>query len=78
MDSKMESELPSDPVEPALEELATLLFTAVEAANQLRVSRSTIYGLMNCGKLHSVRIGTARRIRRHDLLEFVNELSVAD
>jgi excisionase family DNA binding protein len=74
----LEFERPNEIVEPESEELAPLLFTAVEAATQLRVSRSTIYGLMNCGKLHSVRIGTSRRIRRHDLLEFVNGLAIAD
>jgi excisionase family DNA binding protein len=54
-----------------------MLFTAVEAAEQLGISRSTIYALMNCGRLRSVRIGAARRIRRQDLVEFVNELETA-
>jgi excisionase family DNA binding protein len=54
-----------------------MLFTAAEAAEQLGISRSTIYTLMNCGRLRSVRIGAARRIRRQDLVEFVNELETA-
>jgi excisionase family DNA binding protein len=54
-----------------------MLFTAVEAAEQLGISRSTIYALMNCGRLRSVRIGAARRIRHHDLVDFVNELETA-
>jgi excisionase family DNA binding protein len=57
--------------------VAPMLFTAMEAAEQLAISRSTIYGLMNCGRLRSVRIGAARRIRRQDLVEFVNELETA-
>jgi excisionase family DNA binding protein len=57
--------------------VAPMLFTALEAAEQLGISRSSIYALMNCGRLRSVRIGAARRIRRQDLVEFVNELETA-
>jgi excisionase family DNA binding protein len=63
--------------EQVLARVTPMLFTAVEAAEQLGISRSTIYALMNCGRLRSVRIGAARRIRRQDLVEFVNELETA-
>jgi excisionase family DNA binding protein len=63
--------------EQGLVVVTPMLFTAMEAAEQLGISRSTIYGLMNCGRLRSVRIGAARRIRRQDLIEFVNELETA-
>jgi excisionase family DNA binding protein len=65
------------PGEQELVGVTPMLFTAVEAAEQLGISRSTIYGLINCGRLRSVRIGAARRIRRQDLVEFVNELETA-
>jgi excisionase family DNA binding protein len=63
--------------EQQLVRVTPMLFTAVEAAEQLGISRSTIYALMNCGRIRSVRIGAARRIRRQDLVEFVNELETA-
>jgi excisionase family DNA binding protein len=63
--------------EQGLVRVTPMLFTAVEAAEQLGISRSTIYGLMNCGRLRSVRIGAARRIRCQDLVAFVNELETA-
>jgi predicted DNA-binding transcriptional regulator AlpA len=34
--------------EQGLVRVTPMLFTAVEAAEQLGISRSTIYGLMNC------------------------------
>jgi excisionase family DNA binding protein len=63
--------------EQKLSSATPMLFTAIEAAEQLGISRSTIYALMNCGRLRSVRIGTARRICRQDLVEFVNQLETA-
>ncbi|MHB8342037.1 MAG: helix-turn-helix domain-containing protein [Mycobacteriales bacterium] len=39
-----------------------LLLTPTEAAAALAVSRSTLYELLASGALHSVHIGTARRI----------------
>lgn len=38
------------------------LFTVLEAANYLSLSRSMIYNLMESGKLRYVKIGSARRI----------------
>jgi len=49
------------------------LFTPKEAAAYLGVSRSTIYELMNCGKLESVRVMRSRKIRRTCLERIVAE-----
>jgi excisionase family DNA binding protein len=51
-----------------------MLFTPEEAAEQLSVGRTTVYGLIGCGRLRSVRIGGSRRIRHQDLVTFVEEL----
>lgn len=45
------------------------LLTVVEAAAFLRVSRSTLYVLMDRGALVYVKIGTARRIPRRALID---------
>ena len=45
----------------------TLLLTTTEAADELRVSRAYIHILMRDGRLPSIKIGAARRIRRSDL-----------
>jgi excisionase family DNA binding protein len=46
---------PTVPIEP-------LLVRVEEAARLLSLSRSTIYELLDCGELPSVRCGAARRI----------------
>jgi excisionase family DNA binding protein len=45
------------------------LLTVVEAAAFLRVSRSTLYALMDKGALVYVKIGTARRIPKRALID---------
>ena len=52
-----------------------LLYTPVEAAHALGVSRSTIYGLMAGGNLPSVRIGASRRIPAEGLRRYIAELA---
>jgi excisionase family DNA binding protein len=52
-----------------------LLLTVKEAAWILQISRSTVYELMYAGVLHSVKIGTCRRIRRSDLENYVQGLA---
>jgi excisionase family DNA binding protein len=49
------------------------LFTPNDAAHYLRVSRSTVYELMNRGDLRFITVGTRRRLVREDLDGFVNE-----
>jgi excisionase family DNA binding protein len=41
-----------------------------EAAGFLKLSRSCVYALMDAGQLPYVRIGRARRIPHHALIEF--------
>lgn len=44
------------------------LMTVAEAATFLRVSRSTIYGLMDRGDLAFVKLGVSRRIPKRALI----------
>ena len=55
----------------------TQLLTVLEAAQELRIARSTVYKLMARGELKSVHVGSRRLIRRSDLAEFVAALEVA-
>lgn len=49
------------------------LMSVEEARRFLGVSRTTLYGLMNAGLVPFVKIGTARRIPRAALVEFVTQ-----
>lgn len=55
--------------------LDKLLYTPVEAAHALAVSRSTIYVLMASGDILSVHIGASRRIPAEALRRYVKRLS---
>ena len=57
---------------PAVEKL---LYTPVEAAHALGVSRSTVYVLISEGSLASLHIGTSRRVPAEALRRYVAELS---
>jgi excisionase family DNA binding protein len=46
------------------------LMTVEEARQFLRISRSTIYEIMDCGQLPYVKFGRNRRIPRRALIEF--------
>ena len=50
-----------------------LLLTAVEAAEQLTVSRTKVYELMAAGSLRSIRIGRLRRVPVDALQEFIDQ-----
>jgi excisionase family DNA binding protein len=54
-----------------------MLFTPVQAAKMMGVSRSHVYVLMNQGRLHSVNIGRCRRITIDQMREFIASLTVA-
>jgi excisionase family DNA binding protein len=54
-----------------------LLYTPEEAAEVLKVSRSTVYDLMRERKIPSVKIGRARRIPVHALRRFVDDFAEA-
>jgi excisionase family DNA binding protein len=49
-----------------------LLLTAVEAAEQLTVSRTKVYELMAAGTLRSIRIGRLRRVPVDALKDFID------
>ena len=51
-----------------------LLLTPTEAAELLGVGRTTVYELLNAGRLESVRIGRSRRIPRAALVGYVARL----
>ena len=51
-----------------------LLLTPEEAAEVLRVGRTTIYALMKAGDLRSVHIGRSCRISRAELERYVRRL----
>jgi excisionase family DNA binding protein len=49
------------------EKLDRLAYSVAEAAQVLGLGKTTLYGLMDSGKLPYCRIGTRRRIRSADL-----------
>ena len=51
-----------------------LLLTPQEAAEVLRVGRTTIYALMKAGELHAVHIGRSCRLSRAELERYVRRL----
>ena len=51
----------------------SLLVTVKEAANYLRLSRATIYNLMESGHMPYVKIGKSRRIPRQNLCDMVTK-----
>ena len=54
-----------------------MLFTPVQAAKIMGVSRSHVYVLMNQGRLGSVSIGRCRRITTQQMNDFISSLTVA-
>ena len=54
--------------------MEAFLYTVQEAAQSLRMSRSKVYGLIKDGEIHSVKIGSSRRLRKQDLERFVEKL----
>ena len=51
-----------------------MLYTPVQAARVLNVSRSQIYVLMKGGQLGSVHIGRSRRIAQSHVVQFIDNL----
>lgn len=45
-----------------------------EAAAELRIGRTRVYGLISTGELGSVKIGRSRRIPRAALAEYIDRL----
>ena len=55
-----------------------ILFTPIEVAKMMGVSRSQVYILMNQGKLASVNIGRSRRVTRNQMQDFIDALPVSN
>ena len=53
------------------------LFTPVQTAKILGISRSKVYDLLSKGSLHSIHIGRSRRITQNHVQEFIDSLEVA-
>jgi excisionase family DNA binding protein len=53
------------------------LFTVMQAAKVLSLGRSTVWQLVRSNRIESVKIGTARRIRREALDAYVASLEGA-
>jgi excisionase family DNA binding protein len=51
-----------------------ILFTPVQTAKIMGISRSQVYVLMNRGELGSVSIGRSRRITRQQMDQFIQNL----
>lgn len=51
-----------------------MLYTPVQAARVLGVSRSQIYVLLKRGQLGSVHIGRSRRIAKQHVTQFIENL----
>ena len=56
---------------PAAGRSGCRLLTVAEAGEHVRLSRTTLYGLMNAGRLPFVKIGKSRRIALAALVEMV-------
>jgi len=52
-----------------------MLFTPVQAAKIMNISRSHVYSMMNKGELGSVNIGRCRRITIGQMNEFIESLT---
>ena len=52
------------------------LATITEVARYLRLSRSKVYGMMDCGQLCHVKIGRSRRVPWNAVMRLVEENTV--
>lgn len=52
-----------------------LLLRVEEVAELLDVGRTTVYALIKCGDLHSVKIGGSRRVPSTALQNYLDRLS---
>lgn len=50
-----------------------LVFTVKEASDQLKISRSLLYEQIRAGKVKVIKIGRGTRIRREELIRFLDE-----
>jgi excisionase family DNA binding protein len=55
-----------------------ILFTPVQAARILNISRSSVYNLLNEGTLGSIHIGRSRRIAQSHMEAFIANMAVSN
>ena len=55
--------------------MSTLVYTVMEVAEQLRVGRTTAYGLIGSGELPSIKVGGSRRVTAEALRAYVEGLA---
>ena len=58
--------------------MADNLLTIQQVMERLRLGRSTIYRLIDAGKLRPVKIGKALRFREQDIQAFIASLGTQD
>lgn len=58
-----------------MENKGSLLLKAEEVADELRMSRATVYEMMRTGELASITIGRSRRVARAELVRYVDSLT---
>ena len=56
--------------------MESILYTVKQTATLLNVGRSTVYNLMDQGKLASVKVGGSRRVTRRAIIKYVEDLEV--
>lgn len=55
--------------------MSTLVYTVMEVAEQLRVGRTTAYGLISSGELPSIKVGGSRRVTAEALRTYIDRLA---
>lgn len=55
--------------------IESLVLTVEEAADLLKVGRTTVYDLIRTGRLSSIMIGRLRRIRHSDVLAYLDGIA---
>lgn len=68
----MQNEIYHEYLEERKQEQVPVVLTAAEAMDILGVGKSTMYRLLNSGKLHGVRIGRSWRITNNMLEEYLS------
>ena len=54
-----------------------ILYTPVQTARIMGISRSQVYNLLKSGELNSVHIGRSRRISNAHVTQFIQSLEMA-
>ena len=54
-----------------------ILFTPVQTAKIMGISRSQVYNLLKSGELNSVHIGRSRRISKSHVTQYIQSLEMA-